>query len=359
MTIFDNLVSFPLPEKITIKDSDGDTRTPYERIKSYSDKEFELFIREWVVSLSDKFQVRGFGGSGDMGRDVVAKDGQNNYFYYQCKHYNRPLTPNVMLPEFGKLVFHCYNKEIPAPKEYYIISPCDIGSKLSTLIDNPEKINAQLVEKWAEISDKVSTSAPKELCGDFKDYLLSFDFSIVRTKTMLEVVNEHRSTAFYAFRFGGGLTVQRKRVVTPQKVEAYEAIYIKKILDALSEKENREITTVDDLKQNYPQHYKWLLVQRERFFNAENLKRFSEEKLLNEEYFEDLTSDVFYGIYDYLEKPYPNGYERVLDVMSAVTQIDLGNNLLVRYDLVHPQDRQGICHQIANDRDDIKWANQK
>lgn len=56
---FENLVPFPAPEKISIKKVDGDTRVPYERIKSYDDKEFELFIREWVVALKIdiKFEV--------------------------------------------------------------------------------------------------------------------------------------------------------------------------------------------------------------------------------------------------------------------------------------------------------------
>ena len=45
---FENLVPFPAPEKISIKKVDGDTRVPYERIKSYDDKEFELFIRGYI-----------------------------------------------------------------------------------------------------------------------------------------------------------------------------------------------------------------------------------------------------------------------------------------------------------------------
>lgn len=53
---------------------------------------------------------------------------------------------------------------------------------------------------------------------------------------------------------------------------------------------------------------------------------------------------------------YDNGYERLSSVMTEVAKIDLGHNLLAKYDLVHPQDRQGICHQIANERDDFVWT---
>lgn len=129
---FESLPAFPVPEKISIKKVEGDTRVPYERVKSYDDKEFELFIREWVVSLKNRYQIRGFGGAGDKGRDVVAKDEENHYSYYQCKHYDHPLTPSDMLPEFGKLVYYTYSGEIPLPHEYYILAPMDIGANLMT-----------------------------------------------------------------------------------------------------------------------------------------------------------------------------------------------------------------------------------
>jgi len=58
---YEKLQSFPVPEKIVIKETDGDTRVPYERVAAYDDKEFELSIREWVVSLKSRFEVRGFG----------------------------------------------------------------------------------------------------------------------------------------------------------------------------------------------------------------------------------------------------------------------------------------------------------
>lgn len=79
--------------------------------------------------------------------------------------------------------------------------------------------------------------------------------------------------------------------------------------------------------------------------------------LLTDDYFKDLADDIYYGIYDLLGKLYVDGYERLNDVMAQVVRIDLKHNLLSKYDLVHPQDRQGICHQLANERSDIVWAN--
>ena len=355
---FDSLMPYPTPQKISIKSFDGDTRVPYERIKAYDDKEFELFIREWVVSLKDKYQVRGFGGAGDQGRDVLAKNAQGEYSYYQCKHYDHSLTPGDVLPEFGKLVYYTYTQEIPVPTEYYILAPHDIGPKLNGLIDNPSRINATLLDKWDTSCKTKLTSSPIPLTEGLKTYIQQFDFSIVKTKSMLEVINEHRSTAFYAFRFGGGLTVKRDRNITvPDIAQKYEAIYIQKILQAISEKEGCAISSLEDLEAQYPAYMRVIKVNRERFYSAENLKIFASTYLLNDEYFKDLCNDIYYGIFDCLEKAYANGYDRLLAVMTNVAQIDLSHNLLSKYNLVHPQDRQGICHQLANERDDFVWTN--
>ncbi len=357
---FDKLPLYPTPEKILIKETDGDIRVPYERIKSYDDKEFELFIREWVVSLKDRFQVRGFGGAGDKGRDVVAKDERGSYFYYQCKHYNHSLLPSDMMPEFGKLVYYTFVKDIPLPKEYYILAPQDINVKLNDLLNNPNEINIKLINEWSKTCRTRIKAAPVDLTLDLKKYIDKFDFRIIKTKTMLEVVEDHKTTAFYAFRFGGGLTITRDRSIdVPNIVEKCEAIYIEKYLDAISEKEGKKINSVEELLSCYPKYIDRLKVQRERFYSAENLKIFALQNLLHNEYFEDLANDIYYGIYDYLDKDYTNGYERLLDVMAQVAKIDLRQNLLSKYDLVHPQDRQGICHQLANERRNIVWTSIK
>src|SRR5699024_4345807 len=127
-------------------------------------------------------------------------------------------------------------------------------------------------------------------------------------------------------------------------------IYIQKYLAAVSEREKVSIDSVSELAQKFPKYMANLKVQRERFYSAENLKTFASKHLLTDDYFRDLVDDIYYGIYDLLGKLYVDGYERLNDVMAQVVRIDLKHNLLSKYDLVHPQDRQGICHQLANER---------
>ncbi len=353
--MFEDLPSIPLPTKITIKDSEGDTRVPYERIKSYDDKEFELFIREWVTTLSNKYQVRGFGGAGDKGRDVIAQDDKGNYYYYQCKHYSAPLTPSDMMPELGKLVYYTFSKEIPVPKEYYIMAPYDIGPTLNDLISKPTQINQEIINNWTTKCN--FKSKPISMTQRLKKYITAFDFSIIKTKTMLEVVNEHKQTAFYAFRFGGGLTVKRdySSINVPNSIESLESNYVSKYLEAISEVEKVSIESTDQLKERFPRWWEDLKIQRERFFSAENLKLFVKEQLLDPAYFDDLFQDIYYGIHDYFVKEYSFGIERLQDVMNNVVQMQLQHNLLVKYDLVRPRDRQGVCHQIANEKKEISW----
>lgn len=357
---FENLPPFPTPEKVAVKDTEGDSRVPYERIKSYDDKEYELFIREWVVSLKDRYQVRGFGGAGDKGRDVVAKDSNNKYYYYQCKHYDHPLNPSDIYPELGKLIYYTFTKTIPSPCEYYILAPHDIGPKLNDLIDNPANINQKLLEIWDINCRSHIHVTPVEMSKKLKKYILNFDFSIIKTKTMLEIVSEHQKTAFYAFRFGGGLTVSRDRLKPiPETVQTGEMIYLKKILQAISEKENDTILSLEELAQRYNNYMVPIKRQRERFYSADNLRIFSKEHLMIDDYFEDLKNDIYYGIYDDFEKSFSNGYERMLQVLTDAAMIDLSHNLLVKYGLVHPKDKQGICHFLANEREDIIWTNKK
>ena len=227
------------------------------------------------------------------------------------------------------------------------------------MIDNYAGINSTLVEKWDANCRNNIISNPIELDEALLSYIKGFDFSILRTKTMIEVIEEHKSTAFYAFRFGGGLTITRDRNFTvPDVIDECENKYIQKYLAAVSEREDVSINTIEELGELFPMYMDSLKIQRERFYSAENLKVFSSDHLLQNDYFDDLTKDIYYGIYDLFEKKYSDGYARLVDTMTQVAQIDLQHNLLSKYNLVHPQDRQGICHQIANERNEVIWTNQ-
>ena len=96
----------------------GPPVSPEQRIKGYSEGEFENFIREWAfyykqIKQKAYAQVGRFGGAGDMGRDVVGyidpPSSGGKLDIYQCKHYGHGLHPGDVWAELGKLLLlHLY-----------------------------------------------------------------------------------------------------------------------------------------------------------------------------------------------------------------------------------------------------------
>jgi hypothetical protein len=87
---------------------------PIERIRIFSDGQWEDFVLEWADSLRDHYgTVEQCGGAGDMGRDIIAFDTVNPLIWdnYQCKHYKSGLAPGDIWVELGKLVYYTHNNE--------------------------------------------------------------------------------------------------------------------------------------------------------------------------------------------------------------------------------------------------------
>ena len=77
---------------------------PIERIRIFSDRQWEEFVLEWADSLRDQYgtiERWGGGGAGDMGRDIIAFDKANPVIWdnYQCKHYRAGLAPGVLFAD--------------------------------------------------------------------------------------------------------------------------------------------------------------------------------------------------------------------------------------------------------------------
>lgn len=123
---------------------------PIDKVHIMDEDSFEQFTLEWLYGCkkSKYFSINRIGGAGDKGRDVVAYHNDGSVDYYQCKHYNAALMPSNYYLELGKLCYYTYKKEIPVPKEYFIIASNDVGTSLQDLIDNPSTLITKLVENW-------------------------------------------------------------------------------------------------------------------------------------------------------------------------------------------------------------------
>ncbi|WGR92304.1 hypothetical protein MTX20_30125 [Bradyrhizobium sp. ISRA435] len=101
---------------------------PVTRVLTYSPDEWEAFIHEWVSSLkTDYVDVARPTGGGDRGIDIAAfrdSDLLNGVWdNYQCKHYAKPISPNVALLEIGKILWHSFNGHYRPPRAYYFVAP--------------------------------------------------------------------------------------------------------------------------------------------------------------------------------------------------------------------------------------------
>lgn len=332
---------------------------PLQRVRNFSPEEFEAFIGEWGIACAKPLykDVYRIGGSGDMGRDVIGEYEDGTCDYYQCKRYDGKLTPSEYWVEFGKLCYYTFKKDIPKPQKYYIIASQGIGGKLLKIIKDPEKIRNGLIEQWDDKCSRSITSGQKiELKDDLLEYVKEFDFSIVDSYSIEKIIEEHRKTDYFYFRFGGIMKPQRGTVILPpSSPEKNEFNYINKILAAYSEKKQRSII-LNELQQ-IPEFLSDFNGNRNNFYSAESLKRCIREIFTNENHFEVLKEEMHNGIIDFIKGEFTNGYDRLLKTMHESTKVNLSVSIIDRdLHFVTNQDKKGLCHHLANEDDKINWV---
>jgi hypothetical protein len=328
---------------------------PVDRIKIFSSKQWEEFVTEWIDSLRTKYRdVQPLGGSGDMGRDVVAtyKDDVDQWDNYQCKHYDHPLWPSDIWIELGKLAYYSRRGDYTYPQRYFFIAPQGAGTTLSNLLKKPDKLRAELLANWErECRTKITATANVDLDDSLKAYINGLDFSIFEAVSPLRILDEHAKTPWYAARFGGGLPMRPPVIPPPSIPTPLEATYVRQLLDAYADHLKRPVPAVGDLaaEQELNEHFK---DSRIDFYSAEALRAFSRDTLPPGQ-FEKLQDEIHTGIKDDVRATHPSGYERVLAAAKTARLLPLSNHALsTRMSL---NDRGGVCHQLANDSK-VRWV---
>jgi hypothetical protein len=334
---------------------------PIKLLSIKSPEDYELIIQEWLDSylriISKQYtNVERLAGAGDKGRDVVCtvdkeKDIWDNY---QCKHYASALMPSQIWVELGKIVYYCFKGDYSCPRKCYFVAPQGVGTTLRDLLKNPDHLKQGLIDNWARYCKEGITSKEKVVLeNNFKEYADNFDYSIFDYIEPSDFLEQLRQTPYYTKHFGV-LSKPRPLSVCPEEVAQAELAYISKILDAYSEHLNTNIAHYNELT-NHPELFEHFKRQRRNFYEAQTLKEFSRDihdpKLA---YFEQFVEDIYDGIIDEIDSDAKNGFERLKNVLKRAEQIQLTSNPL--HSEVRVKDRHGICHHIANERDDIKWV---
>jgi hypothetical protein len=329
--------------------------SPIKRIQLFSPEEWEDFVCEWAYSLCSQYSnVERCGGAGDMGRDVIAfyKDAPDLWDNYQCKHYRNPLTPTDVWIEFGKLVYYTKNDEYSWPSLYYFVAPHGVGTTLSKLLKNPEKLRLGLKAKWDKYcKDKITKECSVVLDSSLAQYVDTRDFSIFRAVQPLRMIDEHAKTRWHVARFGGGFPKRPPIDTPPATLAKAELSYVAKLLEAYADHTKRDVGSPEaipnpDLRDHFSE-------SRTQFYSAESLRAFSRDTLPPGE-FKKLQDDFQGGIMDEIRSNHSDGYQRVIAVVKLARLLQVSAHALIAE--LTLLDRAGICHQLANDNENVRWV---
>ena len=187
--------------------------------------------------------------------------------------------------------------------------------------------------------------------GPLLSYAQSFNFGIFDATTPVALVEQHATTPFHAVRFGGGLPPRSPGVaVPPAAIQETESRYVAQLFEAYSDYAGEPVESGNLAA--HPALEKDFLRQRERFYSAEALKNFARD---NVPYgtFEGLKKEAYHGVVDVCEAEHECGLTRMKETLNRAALLPFASNPLVS--ALQTLDKQGICHQLANE-DELIWV---
>jgi hypothetical protein len=333
---------------------------PLRVIQSLDNDQFEQMIEDWQTYYKGtKYQrVERTGGTGDKGRDVrctgigLFKD----RYIFQAKNYNKKLNKSDIFPDIAKCCYNCFKNVYDVPKEYKFLSPLGVTPTVSDLFADSFKLKEELKTNWTNMCEsKLEESHRIPLEGDLLTYFDNFDFSIFNYVSPQEFIEDFKKTCYYTKYF---LQLNKPRPLTqmPELIADKELKYIGKILEAYDEYLEQHVENVTKLKETNPKLWADFNRHRYCFYSAEFLSAYSREIFAPEtQWFEGVKEEVYYGIIQDIEEDAKNGFERLNKVMKRVGELNISANNQQISIAVTIQDRRGICHHLANDRDEVTW----
>lgn len=319
-----------------------------------SDKQWERFIEAacWQRSTPKYAKVKLLGNARDKGRDIEArlqtKLEADMWDLYQAKHYKNRLTPGDAFPEMMKFFGHLLAKSYPVPRKYYFCAPQNVGPDLHDLLTDGAQLKAAFLQAWRAGTHGLG-SAP--LNATLEAVIQAFDFSRIEeclVHNLLEWHERDRATHFKLF----GIEPERgDDPSVPDKAQPYEMNYIEELLRVYSEHAGSPISLNDvDRSATYSDHY---ASQREVFYAAEGLRRFSRD-IYPEDEFSRLLQMVRHGVRATVTSPrLTAGLDRLQAAIDAASRLSLTDSVL--HLRLRGGDLPGTCHHLVNEKQ-LKWV---
>ena len=328
---------------------DGPPVPPQGRIQLYSSDEWEQFIREWITGLEAEYvQIKSFGGAGDKGADVAAfktEDGlEGSWDCFQGKHYAKPLSFSVAVPEILKVFLSVCGGEYVMPDTYQFLAPKSCSTQMNQLLSRPTELKKKFLDYL--ISNKsVKKSIGLDVIGKVQSLAQATDFSMFKSIEILDALDVHSRTRYYAARFATALKRRPAHEPPPDALSDHEDRYVEQLLAVYEERHPEIGFDITNLSANATvgKHFKR---QRISFYKAEALRVYARDSVPPGT-FEKLEEDIYSGVVDIAEADHSSGFERLSRVLAHVGQLDLNRHKLIT--VSDNDDRKGICHHLVNE----------
>jgi len=338
---------------------------PLVRLAHFSAEEFERLTLEWAteylaVKFPDVYEVQQRGGAGDKGRDIVVwfdspSVDPRRWSLYQRKHYDSKLDTSAAAAEIGKVLYYTSIGDYSIPREYWFVTHLGATSPLQDLLDDPEKLRKFTLRQWDKYcSKKITSKTAISLTPELTNHILSFDFSIFRAKQPLDLIQEHAQTRFHLTVFGLPLIERPKPPIPPSSVAPAETGYVRQLYEVIGEDLELPICCTDDFA-HVDKHKRLFERSRITFYCTEGLKELARDQMADSEFFDTLLDEFSNGLYHNYTATGISGLQRLISTIKAAQALQLGGHILAP--LVCANDREGMCHQMANDNR-LRWCEQ-
>lgn len=335
---------------------------PLDRLAQFSASDFERFTLEWASDYlavqTGVAEVQQRGGSGDKGRDVIvwldpAETTPRRWKLFQCKHYSDRLGPGVAAGEIAKVLYYTLNGDYSVPQEYWFVTHKGVTSTLQDLLDDPGKLREFVVNNWDKhCAEAITSKNTVSFTDDMKAHIASFDFSIFRAKQPLELISEHAQTRYHLIVFGAPLINRPPPPAPPSSVAPTESGYISQLYEVIGEAIGTSIC--DPIDFSHEATYKGLFERsRITFYCAEGLKELARDQMADAAFFDTLLGEFRDGLYYTYTTTDQTGLNRLKSTVIAAQSLQLGGHVLAPH--VQAKDREGMCHQMANEGI-LKWC---
>lgn len=333
---------------------------PLRVLLSFNDDQFEQMIEEWQTCYkgTNYKRVERIACTGDKGRDIrcTGIGLLNDLYIFQAKNYHHRLGISDIFPDMAKCCYYTYKGEYQVPRKFTFVSPLGVSPTVSDLFDDKTRLKKVFKNNWDKMcASKINKPKRIALEGKLLSYVDDFNFAIFNYVTPQELVDELKKTCYYV-KYFQQLNKTRPLTKTPKEIEEKELVYIGKIIEAYDEYLGRHIEDVNKLKEISPQLWVDFKRHRDYFYSAETLSRFSRDIYSPEsQWFEQIKEELYHAIIQDIEEDAKNGFDRLNKVMKRAVSLSIGVDNQPHSIGVLVQDRKGICHHLANEREEVRW----